>query len=48
MTKEELETRIAELEEENEDLQVRLDSILDIATPEEDSCEADEEDEDEE
>ena len=46
MTKEQLEERIAELEEENEDLQSRLDSIMDIATPEEDSCAADGEDED--
>ncbi len=46
MTKQQLEARIVELEEENEDLQNRLDSIMDIATPEEeDSCEADGEEE---
>lgn len=47
MTKQQMEQRIAELEEENEDLQSRLDSIMDIATPEEDFCEADGADEDE-
>ncbi len=48
MTKQQLEARIAELEEENEDLQNRLDSIMDIATPEEeDSCGADDGDDDE-
>ncbi len=41
-TKQQLEARIAELEEENEDLQNRLDSIMDIATPEEEgACGAD-------
>ncbi len=49
MTKQQLEARIAELEEENEDLQNRLDSIMDIATPEEeDSCGADDEEHEEE
>ena len=32
-TKQELEERISELEEENEELQSRLDEILDIAAP---------------
>lgn len=35
MTREELEERITELEEENQELQDRLDSIMDIARPEE-------------
>ena len=33
MTKSQMEQRIAELEEENEDLQSRLDSIVDIVQP---------------
>ena len=48
MTKQQLEDRIAELEEEVEDLQQRLDSIMDIATPEENSCQADDEEGDDE
>jgi hypothetical protein len=39
MTREELEERITDLEEENQELQDRLDSIMDIARPEEDEDE---------
>ena len=42
-TKSQLEERIAELEEENEDLQSRLDSIVDIVQPEASESDADEE-----
>jgi hypothetical protein len=37
MTKQEMEGRIAELEESNEDLQSRLDSIIDIVQPVDDA-----------
>jgi hypothetical protein len=37
VTKQEMEGRITELEEENEDLQSRLDSIVDIVQPVEDT-----------
>ncbi len=47
MTKTELEHRIAELEEENEDLQNRLDTVLDIVQPEEEQEDDDDEDADE-
>ena len=48
MTKSQMEERIAELEEENEDLQSRLDSIVDIVQPEAAEADGDEEDEEEE
>jgi hypothetical protein len=49
VTKQEMEDRITELEEENEDLQSRLDSIVDIVQPVEDEtdCVDDEEQEEE-
>ena len=48
MTKSQLEERIAELEEENEDLQSRLDSVVDIVQPKAGggADDADEDDED--
>lgn len=47
-TRKELQTRIKELEAENEDLQSRLDEISDIVTSNDDAEEEDEEGEDEE
>ncbi len=43
-TKRELEDRIGELEEENEELQSRLDEVLDIVAPAEEGEEGEEED----
>lgn len=43
MSKTELEERIAELEAENEDLQSRLDAVMDIVQPEEDDDNGDDE-----
>lgn len=48
MTKSQLEERVAELEEQNEDLQSRLDSIIDIVQPEAADADDDDEDEDDE
>ena len=47
-TKRELEGRIDELEQENQELQDQLDTIADIVAPEEESDEDDDRDDDEE
>jgi hypothetical protein len=47
-TKVDLEDRVAELEEENQNLQDKLDSILDIASPVDESEDGETFDEDEE
>jgi hypothetical protein len=44
VTRQEMEDRIADLEEENEDLQSRLDSIIDIVQPSDETAEGDGED----
>lgn len=44
MTKQEMEGRVAELEESNEDLQSRLDSIIDIVQPSDEAADEDGED----
>ncbi len=46
-TKQELEERIRELEEENEQLQTQLDDIADIVAPPDSGDDEDEEDDDE-
>ena len=48
MTQSQMKLRIAELEEQNEDLQNRLDSVMDIIQPEIEGCDDDDDDDDEE